>query len=206
MAEVPVEITFIPVPAAPSSVSATTDAAGRFSLSFDAVRPLHSNPAAAGQLSVNVSGFDHVIQFVGWGTTDTRRDLTLRLTQSITAGHSAILTVDASSSACFEHMDHAFMLFTRQCGQLRVLAPVSGTLLVEARPLQDPGAVAIVLVDPAFGRFRGFEQEPGKASLRDVQPGNTYHLFIGAPEGAGTQTYEVTAFVVPPASATGQRR
>jgi hypothetical protein len=191
-----VEIDYSPTPGRLPWVQARTDRTGRYELDFDATRPLQSISftAAVGLIYTIASDYDTALQILPWGPTTIVKDLVVERSRTITAGGSTRVAVHDNSAICWDLED--YFLPTRRCARLRVTAPANGTLVFDARPVEDADAVPFVFLQSS-GPYRQQIHAPGKATILEVRAGMTYHFFVGAPAGITKQQFDVTTSLQP---------
>jgi hypothetical protein len=184
-----VGVGYMPTPTTNKFVGTTSDSSGRFQLEFETTSPLQYLPSAVGHIVASANGYDHSQQILPWGTRSIVKVLVIRQALTITAGDSAAVTVDANSSICSDLED--WFIPDRQCGQIHVVAPMDGTLTIDARPFQDAAAIPVVF-SATSGDYRRQVRGPGTVTLLEVQAGRVYHIFVGSPAGVASQTYVVS--------------
>jgi hypothetical protein len=139
-----------------------------------------------------------------WGTTTVVKDLVIRQAETITAGESATVAVDTRSSVCSDR--EGWFLLKQHCGQIHVVAPANGTLVINARPLQDATIEPVVFSATSGGAYRRQISWPGTVTLLEVRAFQSYRIFVGSPAGMASQTYSVTTTLKPPVSPDEQER
>jgi hypothetical protein len=118
------------------------------------------------------------------------QDLRLRLTRSIPAGASIVVSVDATSSLCTD-LEDLYVSFTqgRRC-EIVVIESGAGLLTVEARPVVDGPAPSMFWY--TTGNYTGLITRPAPGVLAIPAGGGTYRVMVGVPEGGPPQQFNVT--------------
>lgn len=157
-----------------------TNDRGEYSVEFD--------PRSDGQIGfgfVYTSGTDGYQGDIQWvPTTDSPavRDLRIRPMRPIRAGESLTVSVDATNSLCTD-LDILFEWQTR-CAMIAVESG-AGILHVEGRSVSGGPAPSVFWASAGFWAW----PVPGELGRR-VRAG-TYYIFVGIPEGAPAQEFNV---------------
>ena len=157
---------------------------------------MYNDATSVAHITASANGYDHNLQFLPWGTTTVVKDMVMRRMQAIIAGDSVTVVVDTNSSICTDLED--WLIPATRCAQIHVSVPANGTLVIDARPLRDPDALAVVF-SATTGFYRRQILGPGTVTLLEVRAGRSYHIFVGASEGTVPQQYELTTLLQPAA-------
>ena len=122
--------------------SVLTDGSGRYSVRFASTRGANAGPAGT-ELSVAMAlieapGYDWYARYLIAPTEQFVENFHLRRIHRITAGESAVVTVEPGSRVCGGDWSPGR---ETMCGTIHVVAPADGTLTVEAVPADSGSAL-----------------------------------------------------------------
>ena len=161
-----------------------TDDAGEYSVEFEAV-PWSGR--GLGYIDAFRDGYEADVQWLPTGSSPAVRDMRLRSTRSISAGESVVISVDGTSSLCWDREDN--WALGHRC-EIVVIQSGVGLLYVEARP--SAGEPAPLILWYTTGNYTGLITRPAPGTVAIPVGGGTYRILVGTPEGAPTQRFIVT--------------
>ena len=179
--------------AAPYYVSTRTDTAGEYSLTFDASERWYLRNQESDFAGLAFAWEDEPLRYepstevLARGTSNIRRDFTLRRVRSVAAGDSTSISVDGDSGLCIDEDAYSELMWIEwRCEMVRVVASQTGTLTVEIRAL-DPGAPT-----PYFGLYETMTLVD-KVVFKNARAGGVYRFRVGVPASGLPARYELTA-------------
>ena len=136
--------------------SVLTDGSGRYSVRFASTRGANAGPPGT-ELSVAMAfieapGYDWYARYLIAPTEQFVENFHLRRIHRITAGESAVVTVEPGSRVCGGDWSPGR---ETMCGTIHVVAPADGTLTVEAVPADGGPALHGLEVYDRSGRRQG---------------------------------------------------
>jgi hypothetical protein len=132
-------------------------------------------------------GYEVDVQWVPMSSSPAVRDLRLRLTHSIRAGESTVVSVGPTSSLCTD-LEDLWVLESR-C-EIVVIESGVGVLNVEARP--SAGGPAPSIFWYTSGNYAGLITRPAPGAVALPVRGGLYRVLIAVPEGTPPQQFNVT--------------
>lgn len=169
-------------------LSTRTNASGEYAMEVEA-GPLRSSYGAPG-IGYTYSfapGYETNVQWVPAGGPLLTHNLQLRPERPIRPGESTSVSVGPTSMLCTDLED--LWVLGNRCEVIRVES-AAGTLVVDVGPTG--GAAPPLLFWATSGNYAGLITRTGPSTVSIPVRGGTYLLFVGIPEGAPTQRFDVT--------------
>ena len=174
----------------------STDARGHYSIAFETQHTaFDGNARVVGAIYYTGGGEyeNYYVQAVPWGTADIVKNLRLRRVQTVNAGESIVISIDADSSLAYDGED-ALRMDWGVSEKFRIRVADAGTLTVTTRPaLSGPFpelAVYCRYVADNCLDSTWVNAPPGTA-VRRVNANSVFEGRIAIPRGMVPQRYEV---------------
>jgi hypothetical protein len=186
---------FASVPELPcnSYCTISTDAAGRYELSFKAIPiSFYGSPIVAGLVHTWRAGHESNVQLLPL-RTDIVQHIRLRRSRVIHSGESFTSIIDPDSSMCTDLED--WFVWTHRCDQVVIAAQSTGTLVVDGREGAGGGSVPYIFFQTTGNYTTAQNVGTGVVSV-GVRAGEKYTVLVGAPvHTPPAQRYEVKTFL-----------
>jgi hypothetical protein len=173
-----------------SWVTARTDAAGQYSVTFDASERWYffmpngvDVPGIAYAGGDTEAPYETATELLARGTANITRDFKLRRARLLAVGNSTVVTVDGDSPLCFDTDNYIDL--EKRCEVVRVVPQAASRLTAELRVLDSGASKPSLEVN---GRFSPL----GDRVVFDAGPGVTYRIRIGAQTSGLPARYELT--------------
>lgn len=132
-------------------------------------------------------GYETNIQWLPTGSANAVQSFRLRPVRRISAGRSTVVSVEPDSSLCSD-LEDLWGVLDHRCEVVRIDA-TAGTLVVEARAAA--GGVVPLVFWATTGNYAGVITRPGPGTVSIPVQGGTYQIFVGIPDGAASQRFDV---------------